>query len=375
MTAVVVGAGPAGLSCAAHLRRRGRDVVVLEQGDGVGASWRARYRALRLNSGRAFSAAPGLRFPRTAATFPTRDEVVDYLEAYRARHDLEVRTGVEVTRLDPAGTGWRITTGEGALEAQQVVVATGLLATPVLPEALDGTSGDLPVVHSAYYDDAGPYRGKSVLVVGPGCSGMEIAHDLVAGGAERVLLSVRTPPNILPRAVGGLPGDPAILVLGRVPTKVADAPMRLLRRLTIGDLADQGLPTPDEGPFTRLGRDGDAGPSIVDPEVVADLRAGRIRVVAAVEGLRGRSVRLVDGTCEQVDAVIAATGFRSGLERIAGHLGVLDEHGVPRAAEGEPAAPGLWFVNFAICAGLLRAAGRRGRRTARAIVASGAGHR
>src|SRR5690242_1183234 len=119
-SAIVIGAGPAGLAAAAHLRRAGIPVVVLEQGDAVAPQWRGRYDRLRLNSPRWFSSLPG--GPAfTGATFPTRDEVVAYLEAYAAGLDIRFNTRVE--RLESVGDEWLVVTGAGSHRATHVVVA------------------------------------------------------------------------------------------------------------------------------------------------------------------------------------------------------------------------------------------------------------
>jgi putative flavoprotein involved in K+ transport len=364
---VVIGAGPAGLATAAALGRRGVPAVVLEKGDGVGAAWRGRYRALRLNSGRTFSGLPGMRMPRRAGTFPGRDDVVAYLEAYCTSAGLRVHTGVHVRRVIGDRGQWRVVTDHGDWRTGEVVVATGLLAHGTVPSEWDADRSAIRAVHSTDYTHPGPFTGSDVLVVGAGSSGLEIAHDLAHGGARSVWLSVRTPPNLLPRSVAGMPGDPAVHLLRRLPPRVADAVVRPLQRLTIGDLTDVGLPAPDEGPFTRQRRPHDAGPAIVDREVVDDLRSGRIRVVAAVHRLDRDRVCLVDGSSLRVDAVVAATGLRPGLEPLLGDLDVLDGDGLPVAQDEEPALPGLRFVNFGMRPGLLAAAGQRARRTAAAI--------
>jgi putative flavoprotein involved in K+ transport len=341
--------------------------VVLEAGAGAGGAWRSRYRSLRLNGGRSFAGLPGMPIPRSAGTFPSRDDVVGYLEAYRDRYGIEVRPRTRVLRIEESGGRWDVDTTSGAWSTGEVVVATGLLAEPVVPEALAADGSSVRVLHSAEYVDATPFVGADVLVVGAGCSGMEIASDLARGGAARVLLSVRTPPNMLPRSVAGLPGDPVVHLLRRLPAGLADPPVRLLRRLTLGDLTREGLPIPLEGPFARLRRPGDAGPAIVDRVVADDLRAGRIGVVAAVDRLLPDGVRLVDGARIPVDVVVAATGFRAGLEQLVGHLGVLDDRGLPTAHDEQAARPGLRFLNFGMRPGLLAAAGVRGRRTAAAV--------
>jgi hypothetical protein len=367
---LVIGAGPAGLGAAAELQRRGMPVTVLERADVLAAPWRGHYDRLRLNTSRPFSELPGLRFPRSAGMFPTRDHMVRYLEAYAAHHGLDVRLGTPVLRIDPVGPEddgcqphdrWVVRTPRGELVASDVVVATGLLQVPFIPD-WPGRSrflGDL-MPAAAYRNPAG-FQGHDVLVVGAGCSGMEIAAELADGGAGRVRLAVRTPPNILLRSIGGLPGDPAAMLLLHVPTRLADAQMALLRRLVVGDLTRYGLPAPPEGPFQRLARTGDA-PAVVDRDVLDAIRAGRLEVVAGVTALDEHGAWLTDGSYADVDTIIAATGHRTGLQPLVGHLGVLDDRGRPLGAAGSKAAEGLRFIGFEPGPGQLGAVGREARR-------------
>jgi hypothetical protein len=170
---------------------------------------------------------------------------------------------------------------------------------------------------------------------------MEIAHELATEGAARVRLAVRTPPNIIIR----MPIGPLLArTLMKLGARRADAVMRRVRRLEIGDLTEYGLPMPDEGLFTRLKRLGVA-PAIVDKEVIDSIKARRIEIVSGVASLDETGVTLLDGTRIEPGAVIAATGYRTGLGPVVGHLGVLDERGVPRVADAE-AAPGLRFIGY-----------------------------
>ena len=372
---LVVGAGPAGLGTAAELQRRGIPVTVLERADVLAAPWRNRHDRLRLNTSRPFSQLPRLRLPRSAGMFPRRDHMVPYLEAYAAHYGLDVRLGTPVLRIDPVGPdddgfqphpGWTVRAPGGELVASDVVVATGLLQVPFIPD-WPGRSlfpGDL--VHAAAYRNPAGFQGRDVLVVGAGCSGMEIAAELADGGARRVRLAVRTPPNILLRSIGGLPGDPAAMLLLRVPPRVADAQMALLRRLAVGDLTGHGLPAPAEGPFQRLARTGEA-PAVVDRDVLTAIRAGRLEVVAGVTALDERGARLADGNRADVDTVIAATGYRTGLAPLVGHLGVLDDRGRPFGAAAGQTPAGLWFIGFRAGPGQIGAVGGQARRLATAI--------
>lgn len=373
---IVVGSGPAGLSTAAELGRRGVDVTVLERGERLGAAWAGRYDGLRFNTSRWISALPGAPFPRDYGWFPTRDQYVDYLDDYAARHHVGVRTGVEVERVDPGGPdgpGWRVTAaGGGTFEAPHVVVATGALNRPRVPTWADGGAAAYrgSVVHSSDYHDARPYRDRRVLVVGSGSTGMEIARQLVAGGAAQVLLSVRTPPNLLPRETGGLPFDLPVPIFLRMPERVVDALLARVQRTVWGDLSAWGLPPSPDGVLAGLRRRGGVGTAIVDKETVEAVRSGAVTVVAAVEALEEGGAVLADGARVEVDDVVLATGYGTGLETMVGHLGVLDERGVPLVTDGGEALPGLRFVGYVYRPGLIGYVGTLARRAARGIAGS-----
>ena len=227
--AVVIGAGPAGLASAAELRRRGVPAVVLERADGVAASWRGRYDRLRLNSSRWFSKLPGGRYAPGTGIFPSRDEVVRYLEDYASDNALDVRMNTEVQRIDLDGTGWVVRTSGADVTAEQVVVAAGYEHTPFVPDWPGRERFRGSLLHAAEYRNPEPYRDRDVLVVGPGCSGMEIAYDLAEGGARRVRLAVRTPPNMLVRSPMGPAfalGSRACDRSGRTGSSTSSAPRR-----------------------------------------------------------------------------------------------------------------------------------------------------
>ena len=359
---VVVGAGPAGLAMAAELGRAGIRALVLERSGSVGSSWRGRYDRLRLNSSRPFSKLPGARYARGTGMFPTRDQMVGYLEGYARRNELDIRLNSELERLDREHGRWILRTSSGDVSADHVIVASGYAHTPQVPDwpGRDRFRGEL--LHSAHYRNPEPFRGSDVLVVGPGSSGMEIAYELASSGARRVQLAVRTSPNILVRSpVGPLF---ARLML-RLPPRRADRLIAKISRHEIGDLTAYGLPQPEEGVFSRLRRLGVA-PAIVDKEVIEAIKDRRIEIVAGVESLDETGVELSDGTRAEPDAVVAATGYRTGLAPIVGHLDVLNERGVPRVLYGE-AAPGLRFIGYDPRPAHLGLMGAEAKRAAQAI--------
>jgi cation diffusion facilitator CzcD-associated flavoprotein CzcO len=360
---IVIGAGPAGLASAAALRRKGVASLVLDRSDHIASSWRGRYDRLRLNSSRPFSKLPGARYPRGTGMFPARDELIRYFEAYAQRNRVDVRGGVRVERLERDGDGLVVRTADGDLRATQVIVATGYAHTPHLPAWPGREDFGAPLLHSSDYRNADELRDADVLVAGAGCSGMEIAYDVATGGAKRVRLAVRTSPNLLLRD----PAGPLLALLFlQLPTRFSDAVLRKVQLSKFGDLSEYGLPLPDEGTFSRLKRLGVA-PSIVDKEVVEAIKDGRIEIVAGIRSLDDSVVELDDGTRVEPDAVIAATGYRNGLEPLVGHLGVLNERGLPRVVDGRPAAPGLRFVGYVPRPAQLGLLGTEARRAARGI--------
>ena len=364
---VVVGAGPAGIASALALKDAGLSAVVVDQADQVAASWRSRYDSLRVNTWRRFSHLPGRPYPRGTPTFPSREQVIEHLDRHSREVGMELRLGTRVERIDRAGEGWVVETGADELRAPQAIVATGLDKAPVVPDwpGREAFRGEL--LHSADYRNPAPFEGRSVLVVGPGSSGMEIAHELTAAGAATVWLAVRTPPHLLARqGPGGVPGDLIATGLWHLPTAVADRIAAFAARMDFGDLTEHGLPKPEAGVFARVRNEGKV-PAIVDAEVIEAIKAGRIAVVPAVAALDATGVELAGGARIEPDAVICATGYGRGLEPLVGHLGVLGERGMPKVIAPLPAAPGLRFAGYLVRPGGLGYMGKQARRSARAI--------
>jgi cation diffusion facilitator CzcD-associated flavoprotein CzcO len=364
---VVVGAGPAGVAAAVALKDRRLRPLVVDQAEEVASSWRTRYDRLRLNTCRPFSHLPGRKFPKGTPMFASRDQLVEHVERHAREDGIDLELGTGVHRIDRSDGHWALDTSAGELRAPQVIVATGYEQEPIIPDwpGRDRFTGRF--LHSREYRNPEPFADGRVLVVGPGCSGMEIAYDIAEGGASKVWLSARTPPNILLRTgPGGLPGDMIGVALLHLPARFGDAFARFGRKRDLGDLTAYGLPVPDEGIMTRLHRTGQA-PAIVDREVIDAITARRIEVVPGVESLDESGVQLTGGSRVEPDAVIAATGYSRVLGPLVGHLGVVDERGMPRARGRQPAAPGLRFIGYVPRPGGLGYMGKEARRAARAI--------
>ncbi|MEU1185575.1 NAD(P)/FAD-dependent oxidoreductase [Streptomyces sp. NPDC005820] len=345
----VIGGGPGGLAAAYALRAQGIRAVVVEKADRVGASWSRHYDRLHLHTTRRLSALPGLKIPRRFGRWVTRDNVVRYLEKYAEVHELEIVTGVEVSRIErtPDGTGWLLhATGGRELTGAAVVVATGYNHTPFLPDWPGRATFTGDLAHASAYRDGTPYTGRDVLVVGVGNTGAEIAVDLVESGAERVRLSVRTAPHIVRRSTAGWAAQYTAILVRRLPVRLVDRLARPMARLSVPDLSAHGLPRPDTGLYSRVK---EGAIPVQDVGLIDAVRKGRVEVVAAVESFEdGGKVVLADGTRITPDAVVAATGYVRALEGLVGHLDVLDARGLPltHGPRTPKNAPGLYFTGF-----------------------------
>lgn len=361
--AIVIGAGPAGLACAASLQRSGLSALILERADAVGAAWRRHYDRLHLHTDRGHSELSGLTMPSTFPTYPSRAQVVEYLESYASAFGLHPRFGTEVLSAERADEFWKVTTSAGNFAAPNVVVATGLADVPYRPlwPGEERFGGDIR--HSSTYRNPQHYAGKRVLVVGLGNSGAEIALDLAEHGVA-VSVSVRGPVNVVPRDLLGIPILNVAILLRLLPPAVADALTAPIVAVTVGPFRRLGLRRPVGGPFVSIAKHGKV--PVLDIGTAAKLRDGTISVRPEIRALSAGIVEFADGRREPCDAIVAATGFRADLRTLLPHAsGALDGAGLPAISGGPTAEPGLYFCGFRVSpAGQLREIGLEARRIA-----------
>lgn len=364
---IVVGGGAAGLSAAGALARRGIEAVVLEQDAELGGTWARRYDRLRLHTVRGFSGLAYFPIPRRYPKYLSRDDVVAYLQEYARHFGLRIVKGTTVQairRASSAGDRWSIVTAAGdAWQTRVAVIATGQYRQPLLPPwpGRERYAGRL--IHSSAYANAAPYVGQRVLVVGAGNSGAEIATDLIENGAASVAVSIRTPPAIVPRDPFGFPVQRTSILLSFLPPAVANALGRTTARLVLGDLTRYGLPKARFAPYTEK------KVPLINVGFVQVVKEGRITLRPAVERITDTGAVFADGTCEPFDAILAATGYSTGLASILDVPDVLDDAGEPRAQPGEPTVhPGLYFTGFVhSLRGHLFEANRASRRLAKNV--------
>jgi putative flavoprotein involved in K+ transport len=334
---VVIGGGQAGLSVGYHLAKRGRPFVILDANERIGDSWRKRWDSLRVFTPARYDGLPGWAFPAPPRSFPTKEEVADYLEAYAGRFDLPVRTGARVDRLAKEGDRYVVTAGDRRFEAENVVVATGVYQTPRIPSFASELDPSIVQMHSTGYRNPSQLRKGGVLVVGAGNSGAEIAVE--ASRDYPTWLSGRD--------------------TGQEPTRPGSRPDRLLTPL-IWFMVTHVLTmrTPIGRKVERKFRD--RGIPLAGG-MRKDIAAAGIEWVPRVAGVREGLPVLEDGRVLEVANVIWCTGYMLDFRWI--DLPVFDKDGRPVHDRGIVGSePGLYFVGlvylYSLSSALIGGAGR-----------------
>lgn len=310
----VVGGGQAGLAMAWHLTRQQLRFVVLDAGPQLGHTWRSRWDSLTLFTPTQYNALPGMPFPGPPDTYPTKDPVAAYLNAYATAFNLPVKLNARVTRLRQIAEGFEIHTQDEVFRARQVVVATGPFQVPFLPPTAQRLNGQVTQLHSAEYRNPQVLPPGPVLVVGGGNSGFQIAEELAAAG-RRVDLSVATRLPVLPQQ---LAGKDLFWWLSRLGLLRVSVVSRLGRRMSSREFIIGG---------SRR-----------------RLRAAGVRFRPGVAGAQGRTVGFTDGKTLDVDVVVWATGYRSDYSWIG--IPGLAREGKLIHRRGVTQIPGLYFLGL-----------------------------
>ncbi len=317
---VIIGGGQAGLSVGYHLAKRGRQFVILDANERIGDSWRKRWDSLRVFTPARYNGLPGWAFPAPARSFPTKDEVADYLEAYAARFDLPVRSGVRVDGLTKEGNRYIVTAGN-RFEAEHVVVATGAYHTPRVPAFARELDTGIVQMHSSEYRNPAQLRGGGVLVVGAGNSGAEVA--LEASRGHQTWLAGRDTGQE-PTRPGTVPDRLLVPAIWFMATRVLTVKTPIGRAVK-RKFRDRGIP------LARVGR--------------KDILAAGIQRVPRVTGVTNGAPLLDDGRVLDVANVIWCTGFAPDFRWI--QLPIFDEDGDPAHDRGVvESEPGLYFMGI-----------------------------
>jgi putative flavoprotein involved in K+ transport len=311
----IIGAGQAGLTMGYFLVRQGRRFVILERADSIGSAWHERWESLTLFTPRRYSALPGLPFPGDPDGYPTRDEVVAYLERYAETFQLPIELNSEVKKLELGDeVRFRLELDDRTIAADQIVVATGPFQKPFVPKLAQKLSGDVFQTHAVGYRRPSDVPDGTVLVVGGGNTGFQITKELSA--TQKVVLSVGSRQKPLPQRL-----------LGR----------DLFWWLTKAGILNKNIES-------RLGRKLSTRDTLIGSSPRELKRRYGVELKPRAADADGRSVRFEDGSELALDAVIWATGYRPDYSWIK--LPAFDDDGHLPHRRGVTDVPGLYFLGL-----------------------------
>jgi putative flavoprotein involved in K+ transport len=310
---VVVGGGQAGLAIGYFLARQGRDFVILEAADEPGAAWRARWDSLRLFTPVQYSNLPGFPFPGDPESYPTRDQVVEYLTEYARRFDLPVELGSPVRVVKRSGTGYVVELDDRSVEAEQVVIATGPFHAPRRPPIAEKLDPNVVQLHSKDYRSPADIPEGRVLVVGGGNTGFQIAEELA--GSREVHLSIGS--------------------------RQMPLPQRLLGRDLFWYLDTTGLIRKPKD--SLIGRRAEGRDTLIGSSP-RSIRDRGVKLHPRAVDAAGSTVTFEDGTTLDAGAVLWATGF--GIDHSFVDVPVFDDRGHLVHRRGVTESPGLYFLGL-----------------------------
>mgnify|MGYP003325277274 CR=1 FL=1 len=325
---VVIGAGPAGLACAAILAKNNIPFELLEQANTICPAWHNHYDRLALHTVKSLSALPYLPFPDAYPTYVPKAQLLTYFDDYIKYFDIKPNLNTTVQHIEEKENGWTISTSNGeAIEGSQIIITTGFNRVPYSPEISGLESFTGSSFHSKDYKNPKQLEGDRILVVGMGNSGAEIALDLALNG-KTTYLSVRGPVNIVPRDFLGNPTQLTAKKLASLPPFIGDRLGRLVQYLSIGNLNKYGIKRPNIFPAKQLRTLGKT--PVIDLGTVAEIKKGNISIRPGIKAINGSSVQFTNNQSTHFDHIIFATGYQSAVEQFAPFVQpLLNEHGHP----------------------------------------------
>jgi cation diffusion facilitator CzcD-associated flavoprotein CzcO len=303
---LIIGASFSGLACAACLQEKKISYIIIDKAPDVAHPWRQHYERLHLHTSKRVSHLPFRRFKRGIPNYPSRQQVVDYLEEYRSAFGIAPEFNTTAQKIYREGDSWITETNSGLIRSRYVIMCTGPFGRPK-PIDLPGME-TFPgrIIHSAAYKTGRDFKGQQVLVVGFGNSACEITIDLFEQGAT-VAMSVRSPVNVIPRDILGMSVLEVSILASALPPRIADSINAPLIRLLVGDIRKLGLKKLPYGPLQQVHKDASA--TVLDIGTIHHIRKGNIRVYPAIQEITGGKVCFIDGSTGHFDAIVAGIGY------------------------------------------------------------------
>lgn len=310
---LIVGASISGLSCASSLKRRGIKYIIIEQKSQIASPWRNHYERLHLHTNKSLSNLPYKKFGKAIPRYPARLQVIDYLEEYKAAFNINPVFNTEARLIKKEGAYWITETNNGTFKSKYMIIATGAFDKPkaINFKGLETFAGC--ILHSSNYKTGKDFKGQNVLVVGFGNSACEIAIDLYEQGAAAAM-SMRSPVNIIPRDIFGIPVLQLSLPISFLPPKIADKIIAPLIQWLIGDITRLGLKKLPYGPLEQIQKDGKV--PVLDIGTIKHIRQGHIKIYNGIDYIINNTVHFKDGRKENFDAIIACIGYYHDYEKI-----------------------------------------------------------
>jgi indole-3-pyruvate monooxygenase len=303
---LIIGASISGLASAACLQKRGIEYTIIEKENQIVTPWRNHYERLHLHTNKGLSGLPYKKFDKTIPRYPSRLQVIEYLENYQRTFDIHPLFNCRAESIKRESEYWIAETNNGKYRSKYLVLATGPYSKPksFIIKGLETFPGI--ILHSCRYKTGRDFIGQKVLVIGFGNSACEIAIDLYEQGAMPAM-SVRSPVNIIPRDILGIPILRLSMLLSGLPPRLADAINAPLLRILFGDITKLGLKKMPYGVFEQIQRDREI--PLLDIGTVKHIRKNHIRIYDNIEYVEGNTVHFTDGKKGDFDTIIAAIGY------------------------------------------------------------------
>lgn len=342
---LIIGAGPAGIAVAGRMRQKSIDFHIIERSQKVANSWHNHYDRLHLHTVKSLSQLPFMDFPSDFPKYVPKAKLIEYYNSFVAKHNIVPEFGLSAQSIRQHESGWEVSVKDNlTYHANNVTVATGVNCIPKKAnwKGLEEFKGQ--IIHSSVYKNANPFAGKSVLVIGLGNSGAEIALDL-AEASVATFASVRSPLSIVPRDLNGRSVQETSRVLAKFPFGIGDWLGNQIRKIYIGDLSKYGIEAEPTPPAKLLRTTGKT--PLIDIGTIQAVREGKIIIYPGIDRFSSDTVHFTDGRAIQADVIINATGYTPGLETmIPGITEILDQNGLPKVLSPNGKFKGLHFIGF-----------------------------